>query len=254
MAYIECKIWLFSDDLLHHEERWEAMKTGHRHYTVKALIDTSSSANKISRSIADRLGRKYGNHYKNKKVKNSLGTIDCLDLSFRYKGKDRLLTGSDETFNDFEVNKDHYLKADLILGLSWLWLRKAKIDIQKEGIKIYDNFIPFCKGSDNDESFYNSEAESPKSDSVELRKKVKKLERTVDWIENYVEEQTGIEPGKELDSFDSDYDYVSCERSASRQAPIDPEKKKKSSNKEVKPRRNPIRAVRLKDGIYFACK
>ncbi|CAI2191536.1 5486_t:CDS:2, partial [Funneliformis geosporum] len=51
----------------------EAMKTGHRHYTVKALINTSSRANKISRSIADRLEKKYGNLYKNKKVKNSLG-------------------------------------------------------------------------------------------------------------------------------------------------------------------------------------
>ena len=133
MAYIECKIWPFSDDLLHHEERWEAMKTGHRHYTVKALIDTSSSVNKISRSIADRLGRKYGNHYKNKKVKNSLSTIDCLDLSFQYKGKDRLLAGSNETFNDFEIIKKPceapYSCADLVLGLSWLRLREAKIDI-----------------------------------------------------------------------------------------------------------------------------
>ncbi|CAG8686156.1 7175_t:CDS:2, partial [Funneliformis mosseae] len=105
--------------------RWEAMKTGHRHYTVKALIDTSSSANKISRSIANRLGRKYG--------------------------KDRLLAGSDETFNDFEVIKKP-CKAphgcvDLVLGLPWLRLREAKIDIWKEGIKIYGNFIPFCKAT-----------------------------------------------------------------------------------------------------------
>src|SRR3990170_8145706 len=155
------------------------MKTGHRHYTVKALIDTSSSVNFINKSLADELGIKYEKHYKNKKVKNSLGTIDCLDLSFRYKGRDRLLAGSDETFNDFEVIKKPceapHGRVDLVLGLPWLWLRKAKIDIQKEGIKIYGNFIPFCKGSDNDESFYNSEAESPKSDSVELRKKVKKF-------------------------------------------------------------------------------
>jgi hypothetical protein len=79
---------------------------------------------------------------------------------------------------------------------------------------------------------------------------VKRLERTVDWIGNYVEEQTGLEPGKEISSesysSDSDFDYVSCE------APISPEKKickvkcvkKKSSNKEVKPRRNPTRAIR----------
>ena len=36
---------------------------------------------------------------------------------------------------------------------------------------------------------------------------IKKLERTVDWIGNYVEEQTGLEPGKELtDSSKSDSD------------------------------------------------
>src|SRR4051794_1678981 len=150
MVYIECKIWLFSDDLMHQEERWEAMKAGHRHYTVKALIDTSSSTNKISKSLADRLGRTYGNHYKNKRVINSLGTIDCLDLSFRYKGKDRLFSGSDETLNNFEVNKDYYLKADLVLGLLWLLLRDAEIDIQK-GIKIYGKFIPFCQYPNNDE-------------------------------------------------------------------------------------------------------
>ena len=36
---------------------------------------------------------------------------------------------------------------------------------------------------------------------------IKKLERTVDWIGNYVEEQTGLEPGKEpTDSSKSDSD------------------------------------------------
>ena len=90
-------------------------------------------------------------------MKNSLSTIDCLDLSFQYKGKDRLLAGSNETFNDFEIIKKPceapYSCADLVLGLSWLRLREAKIDIRKEGIKIYGNFVPFCKGLDNDEFF-----------------------------------------------------------------------------------------------------
>ena len=31
-----------------------------------------------------------------------------------------------------------------------------------------------------------------------LNSQLKKLERTVDWIGNYVEEQTGLEPDKEL--------------------------------------------------------
>src|SRR6266496_19822 len=43
-----------------------------------------------------------------------------------------------------------------------------------------------------------------RADRSKLKKRVKKLERTVDWIGNYVEEQTGLEAGKELtDSFES---------------------------------------------------
>ena len=78
----------------------------------------------------------------------------------------------------------------------------------------------FCKYPKNNEYYYVSESETddPKGvDSTELKKKVKKLERTVDWIGNYVEEQTGIEPGKELTdsseaSDSSDSEYVSQER------------------------------------------
>ena len=37
----------------------------------------------------------------------------------------------------------------------------------------------------------------------------KKLQRIVDWIGNYIEEQTGLELSKELiDSSDSDYNYI----------------------------------------------
>src|SRR5579864_4620110 len=100
MAYVKCKIWSFSDEINHQEARYEAMKAGHEHHAVKALIDTISNENFISESLADKLGEKYSNHYKNKKVKNSLGTIGCLNLSFRYKGKDRLVGSSDEVLND----------------------------------------------------------------------------------------------------------------------------------------------------------
>ena len=165
MAYVECKIWNFQgDDDRHQETRYRAMKAGHEHYTVKALIDTTSSENFISKSLADKLGKRYGKQYKNKRVKNSLGTIDCLDISFQYKGKDSLVSGSNEVFNDFEVVTKPG-KADLVLGLSWLYLRKAKIDIQKEGIKIYDDFVPFCKGPGEDESFYNSDSEADSSET-----------------------------------------------------------------------------------------
>lgn len=145
MAYIECKIWLFQgDDDRHQETRYRAMKAGCRHYTVKALIDTSSSVNLISKSLADKLRRRYGKHYKNKRVKNSLGTIDCIDISFQYEGIDRLVSGSDNAFNDFEVVTKPG-KADLILGIPWLWIHEAKIDMWKKGITIYDDFVPFCK-------------------------------------------------------------------------------------------------------------
>uniref|UniRef100_U9UD70 Uncharacterized protein n=1 Tax=Rhizophagus irregularis (strain DAOM 181602 / DAOM 197198 / MUCL 43194) TaxID=747089 RepID=U9UD70_RHIID len=40
----------FSDKLKNQEERWEAMKEGHVHHTVKALIDTTSCSNFISKS------------------------------------------------------------------------------------------------------------------------------------------------------------------------------------------------------------
>ncbi|GES78599.1 hypothetical protein GLOIN_2v1765047 [Rhizophagus clarus] len=142
MAYIKCKIWPFSDNLLHQEERWEAMKTGHRHYT----------------------------------------------------------------------------------------------------------------GPDNSDS----EAELSKSDLTEHRKRVKKLEQTVDWIRNYVKEQTGLEPGKELkdsssSKTSSDEKAYTIEKepreSAQRGSVFTPFNKviyvkKKSVNKKVKPKRNPTRACR----------
>jgi hypothetical protein len=86
--------------------------------------------------------------------------------------------------------------------------------------------------------------------------RLKKLERTVDWIGNYVEEQTGLEAGRELtdssesssaeettiiieETEESDSDYAPCRADPRRITPICPEKK-------VKPRRNPTRAVRSK--------
>ena len=54
---------------------------------------------------------------KNERVENSLGTITCLEISFQYKGKDRLVSGSDKFFNDFEVIKNPKEQADLILGI-----------------------------------------------------------------------------------------------------------------------------------------
>ena len=107
------------------------------------MIDISSSINFISKSLADELEEKYGKHQKYKRMKNSLGYIECLELSFKYMGRDKLVGQVDEVLNSFEAIKDP--KADLVLGLPWLWLREAEINVQKEGIKIYGDFVPFCK-------------------------------------------------------------------------------------------------------------
>src|SRR5271170_3718545 len=130
----------FSDDINNYGKRYKAIKAGHKYYTVKALIDTSSSVNKISKSLADELEEKYGKHQKYKRIKNSLGYIECLKLSFQYKRNDRLVGQVDKALNSFEVIKDP--KADLVLEL--LWLYEADINIQKEEIKIYGDFVPFC--------------------------------------------------------------------------------------------------------------
>src|SRR5271154_837816 len=115
MAYVNCKIWRFSDDINNNGKHYKAMKVGYKHYSVKALIDTSSSVNKISKSLADELGEKYGKHQKYKRIKNLQEYIECLELSFQYKGKDELVGQVYEALNSFEVIKDP--KADLVLGL-----------------------------------------------------------------------------------------------------------------------------------------
>ncbi|CAB4391453.1 uncharacterized protein OCT59_014906 [Rhizophagus irregularis] len=55
-------------------------------------------------------------------------------------------------------------------------------------------------------SVLNGEIKTIENKLDEYYSRFEKLERTVDWIGNYVEEQTGLEPDKELtDSSDSDY-------------------------------------------------
>ena len=45
------------------------------------------------------------------------------------------------------------------------------------------------------------------SQHKKLKKIVKSLEETIDWIENYIEEQTGLELGKKLSDSDSDLPF-----------------------------------------------
>ncbi|CAG8735049.1 15201_t:CDS:1, partial [Gigaspora rosea] len=73
--------------------------------------------------------------YFKKKLKDALGIVESLELSFRFKGKNKLVSGSDEVLNNFVVCKEP--KADLVLGMPWLWLRETKIDPYNEKILIY---------------------------------------------------------------------------------------------------------------------
>ena len=82
-----------------------------------------------------------------------------------FQKDDMLLSGSDEILNDFEVSKKP--KADLVLGLPWLWLYEAKIDVRKEGIRIYGDFVPFCKYLSKPKISSDSETDSSESSSSE---------------------------------------------------------------------------------------
>nr|CAG8446639.1 4440_t:CDS:2 [Entrophospora candida] len=92
---------------------------------VKALIDTSSKFNTISKSLFDKLGEDYGlgclsdDELIGKEIK-------CLDLQFHYKGKWRSLDCTE--LIDFQICKNP--SVDLILGQEWLWMREAKISFE----------------------------------------------------------------------------------------------------------------------------
>ena len=72
-----------------------------------------------------------------------------------------MLENVDEAYSNFKVIKKP--KADLVLGLPWLWLREAEINIQKEGIKIYGDFVPFCKYPPKSKTSSISKSESDTS-------------------------------------------------------------------------------------------
>ncbi|CAG8578712.1 11489_t:CDS:1 [Ambispora leptoticha] len=97
-------------------------------------------------------------------MKGAVGVVESLELSFRFKGRDKLVSGSDKVLNDFVVCKEP--KADLVLGMPWLWLRETKIDPHGERISIYGGVIPFCK---NPESIYISSDET-ESDTSNFHK------------------------------------------------------------------------------------
>ena len=93
-----------------------------RKIPVKALIDTTSKSNTISRRLFDKLEEDYG--LKGVADEDVIcEKIKCLDLQFHYKGKWRSLNGTEVI--DFQIRKNP--SFDLVLGQDWLWMREAKI-------------------------------------------------------------------------------------------------------------------------------
>ena len=97
---------------------------------VKALIDTTSKSNTISKSLFDKLKSNYG-------IRPSCGPaeclygdviceINCLDLQFRYKGKWQSLDYTDAIY--FKIRKNPTF--DLVLGRGWLWVHEVKMNFK----------------------------------------------------------------------------------------------------------------------------
>src|SRR4051794_16211343 len=89
---------------------------------VKALIDTTSKSNTISKHLFDKLESDH-------RLKGVVGDdligeeIKGLDLQFRIKGKWQSLDNTE--LIDFQIRKNP--SFDLVLGQDWLWMREAKI-------------------------------------------------------------------------------------------------------------------------------
>ncbi|CAG8794694.1 7426_t:CDS:2, partial [Gigaspora margarita] len=89
---------------------------------VKALIDTLSKFNIISKSLFDRFEEDYG--LEGLSNDELIGEeIKCLDLQFQYKRKWRSLDSTEVI--DFQIRKN--LSFDLVLGQNWLWMCETKI-------------------------------------------------------------------------------------------------------------------------------
>ncbi|CAG8438888.1 9105_t:CDS:2 [Cetraspora pellucida] len=92
---------------------------------VKALIDTTSKSNTISKCLYNKLEENYG--LEGISGDDLIGKeIKCLDLQFWYKGKWRSLDGTEVI--DFQIRKNP--SFDLVLGRDWLWMREAKISLR----------------------------------------------------------------------------------------------------------------------------
>jgi hypothetical protein len=94
---------------------------------VKALIDTASKSNTISKSLFDKLEEDYGLEYLS--GDDLIGEeIKCLDLQFHYNNKGKWRSLDCTEVIDFQIRKNP--SFDLVLGLDWLWMREAKISFE----------------------------------------------------------------------------------------------------------------------------
>ncbi|CAG8724397.1 10621_t:CDS:2, partial [Gigaspora margarita] len=109
---------------------------------VKALIDTTSRFNTISKRLFDRLGTNHGIGPTCDLVKSlyedAIGEIHCLDLQFQYKEAYHSLDGTDAI--DFEIRKNP--PFDLVLGQGWLWVHEVKMSFK---LSPKGSFNPYAK-------------------------------------------------------------------------------------------------------------
>src|SRR5215216_5361946 len=76
-------------------------------------------------------------------------------------------------------------------------------DMVKELMKLseFNHLTRASQAIDKKSSVFIGEIVALKIKVNKLNSQLKRFERTVDWIGNYVEEQTGLEPGKELTDY-----------------------------------------------------
>src|SRR2546421_7533434 len=97
---------------------------------VKALIDTSSKFNTISKRLFNKLKSNHGILPSCGPAEclygDVIGEINCLDLQFRYKGKWQSLDYTDAIY--FKIRKNPTF--DLVLGRGWLWVHEVKMNFK----------------------------------------------------------------------------------------------------------------------------
>ncbi|CAG8626736.1 168_t:CDS:1 [Diversispora eburnea] len=105
---------------------------------VKALIDTSSKFNTISKRLFNKLKSNHG-------IRPSCGPAECLygdvigeinylDLQFCCKGEWQSLDGTDAIY--FKIRKNPTF--DLVLGRGWLWVHEVKMNFKLSSKGSYD--------------------------------------------------------------------------------------------------------------------